>query len=121
MLLLAIFDLKTLIFFFKQNSKTILPNYISNTASISLIIPTAGNIELLDKFLYSIFKYSKSYNYNIILITHKNNLNDKTKLTYFNKIQRNKVQIIKHEFDPFNYSKIINKAVFFLIPNLFVY
>ena len=99
--------------FFKQNSKTILPNYISNTASISLIIPTAGNIELLDKFLYSIFKYSKSYNYNIILITHKNNLNDKTKLTYFNKVKRNKLQIIKHEFDPFNYSKIINKAVSF--------
>ena len=97
----------------KFGSSCLLPSVLKLNNSVSLIIPTAGNIQLLRKFLNSILTITTGINYDIIIVTHSSNFLNREKSIFFDKISSPCVRVIKHDILPFNYSTIINYAVSF--------
>ena len=92
-------------------SYSLLPPVFKTNNSVSLIITTAGDIQLLNNFLTSIINRTTKINYDIIIVTHSSNFLNPDKSNYFNNISSSSIRVIKHNISPFNYSSIVNHAV----------
>ena len=90
---------------------------------ISILIPTAGKTEVMERNLKSLWNKAGSTPYEVVVIDNSKDKDSKTVLTYVEKL-RSKGHPIRH-FDqrgePFNYSRLNNKAASTCSSSLFLF
>jgi len=78
---------------------------------ISLVVPSAGNLDYLLPFLDSLSKRTAYKNLELILTIEEDNFKRVKSQVHLEELQLPNIVIVRHKFKVFNYSKIINNAL----------
>lgn len=87
------------------------PKLPSTLPLISLVVPSAGNLDYLLPFLDSLFKRTAYKNLELILTIEEDNFKRVKSKVHLDELQLPNTVIVRHKFKVFNYSKIINNAL----------
>ena len=89
----------------------LIPSLPKTLPLVSLIVPSAGNLKFLLPFLDSLVRRTDYQAIELILTMHKDNYKAVKSKLNLDGLSLPKVVLVKHSFDAFNYSKIINHAL----------
>ena len=93
----------------KENTSYYRPKDKNKKDFVSIIMPTACNLNFLRPCIESILQNTTHYNYEILLLINEIRFKDKEKSAYLYSISKNpKISLIKYKDSSFNYSEVIN-------------
>lgn len=96
----------------KENTSYYRPKNKNKKDSVSIIMPTACNLNFLKPCIESIIKNTTYHNYEILLLINQIRFKDEEKSAYLNSISKSpNISLIKYKDTSFNYSEVINIGV----------